>query len=537
MSAAVSLRRERAVFAAGVSAIVVLAASLRLPGLAPPSLYFDDVWVALFAREASLAELLAIKPHHPAGFMALQALALRVLPGAELPVQLLPFAASLAIIPLGAWLVRRRTGGVSGGLLAAVLLALNPTLSDYSVRAKPYATDALLSLVLGAATLACLREPEPRRLRRLAFLAPLAVLFSYPAALVGAVGFAVALSAAFASSRQRGPLMRIAGAFVAAETALGIVLVYGQSNQSLQRFWEYGFVPRGSPSDALAFVASRTALVFVSSFPRDWWALGILVPLGFALLLWRRETRSAAAFVAALWTALFAVSAMRLYPMDGRTTSFAYPLVALVAAATISAQMQRARQAVVREGVLAFLAAAVVLTSASRVAYPAGDDARLVRTLVAESEPGDTVLIYPHANWTAGYYSGWPVRLVPVDYYGTRFEARLLRDRSVVLRSFPGYENHPEVLDPALEELVSRKPDRVLYVAINLAVNRTAAHAHILKFFGASGYRSVRLAVAEEGEVLRFSRQPPLPDSGAPPGLPQGGESRPGPGSSTPAGP
>jgi hypothetical protein len=102
MSPADSLRRERAVFAAGVAAIVVLAISLRLPGLAPPSLYLDDVWVALFAREASLADLMALRPPHPAGFMALQALALRFLPGAELSVQLIPFAASLALIPLGA---------------------------------------------------------------------------------------------------------------------------------------------------------------------------------------------------------------------------------------------------------------------------------------------------------------------------------------------------------------------------------------------------------------------------------------------------
>src|SRR5450759_3492911 len=186
MSPADSLRRERAVFAAGVAAIVVLAISLRLPGLAPPSLYLDDVWVALFAREASLADLMALRPR-------------------------------------GAWLIRRRTGGVSGGILAAVLLALNPTLSDYSVRAKPYATDALLSLILVAATLTCLTEPAPRRLRRLAFLAPLAILFSYPAALVGAVGFAVAFAAVFASTRERGPLTRIAGTFVAAEAALGIL--------------------------------------------------------------------------------------------------------------------------------------------------------------------------------------------------------------------------------------------------------------------------------------------------------------------------
>ena len=75
---------------------------------------------------------------------------MRVLPGAELAVQAIPFAASLALVLLGAWIFWRRTGDAAGATLAAVLLALNPTLSEYSVHAKPYATDAVLALALAA---------------------------------------------------------------------------------------------------------------------------------------------------------------------------------------------------------------------------------------------------------------------------------------------------------------------------------------------------------------------------------------------------
>ena len=53
-------RREKALFGSAVAAVVVLAFSLRLPGLAPPSFYLDDTWVALLARDASLSDLLAI---------------------------------------------------------------------------------------------------------------------------------------------------------------------------------------------------------------------------------------------------------------------------------------------------------------------------------------------------------------------------------------------------------------------------------------------------------------------------------------------
>jgi hypothetical protein len=223
--------------------------------------------------------------------------------------------------------------------------------------------------------------------------------------------------------------------------------------------------------------------------------------------------------------------------VDARTTSFAYPLVALLTAWSISFETRRAGSPLIREGIPAFLAAAVVLTSASRVTYPPFEDARLVRALAAEAKPADTVLLYPHANWSAGYYGGWSVRLVRADYYGARFEARILREGSVTLPGFPGYEDHPEVLDPALEGLVSRKPERVLYLATHLEVNCCAAHVHIGEFLGAYGYRSERLAVAQGAELLRFTRQPPRPESGAPPELPQAGESRPGPLSSTPAGP
>jgi hypothetical protein len=529
-------RRERALFWGAIAAVVLLALSLRLPGLAPPSLYLDDTWVALLARDASLSDLLAIRPHHPFGFVVLLAIARRLLPGAELSVQLLPFAASLALIPLGAWLVWRRTGGLCGGILAAVLLALNPTLSDYAVRAKPYATDALLSLILVAASERCLAKPSPRRLARFALLASLAFLFSYPAALVGAVGFAGAFAASVASTRKRGPLMGLAAAFLAADVLLGFFFVYGQPNRALTSYWGGGFVPLHDPAVAIAFVVSRTILVFVSSFPRGFQALGILVPLGFALLLAHRGTRLAAGLLGALWTAFWVAAAMRLYPVDGRTTAFAYPLVALIAAATISTQVQRARQAVIREGVPAFLAAALVVSSAVPVTYPASEDARLVRALSAEAKPEDVILLYPHANWSAGYYGGWPVHLVPVDYYGTRFEARLIREGAVTLPGLAGYEDRPQLLDPTLRNLVSRRPERVLYLATHLEVSCCAAHAHIRDFLCASGYRSERLALSPGGELLRFTRQLPRAEQGASLPHPRERGSRPGPDPSTPAG-
>ena len=185
------------------------------------------------------------------------------------------------------------------------------------------------------------------------------------------------------------------------------------------------------------------------------------------------------AYAAALWAALFAAAALRLYPVDARTASFAYPFVALLTAWTVSTQTRRAASPLVRRGVPALLAAAVLVSSARPVAYPQFDDARLVRALAAEAKREDAVLVYPHANWAVGYYSGWPVRLVKAEYYGTRFEAQPLREGTTILPGLPGYEERPQVLDPALLEALSRRPPRVLYLATHLEVNCCTAHSHI----------------------------------------------------------
>lgn len=168
--------------------------------------------------------------------------------------------------------------------------------------------------------------------------------------------------------------------------------------------------------------------------------------------------------------------------------------------------------------------------------YPASEDATLVRALSAEARPRDVVLLYPHANWSAAYYGRWPVRLVPVDYYGARFEARLLREGSVTLPGVAGYEDRPQLLDPALRDLVSQKPESVLYLATHLEVNCCAAHVHIRQFLGASGYVSERLALAPGGELIRFTRSPPPAPSGPPPLL-KGRGSPPVPGASALADP
>ena len=104
-------RREKALLVSAVAAVVVLAFSLRLPGLATPSLYLDDTWVALLARDASISPTCwrsdLLIPSDSSSFWQSHAVSC---PEPSSPVQLVPFAASLALVPLGAWLALAADG-------------------------------------------------------------------------------------------------------------------------------------------------------------------------------------------------------------------------------------------------------------------------------------------------------------------------------------------------------------------------------------------------------------------------------------------
>ncbi len=494
-------------FALAVAAVVLLAVALRLPGLDPRSLYIDDTWVGVLVKEAPLSEILALRPHHPIGFLGLLSLVRRAVADPELSVQALPFAASLCLIPLVAWLVRRQTGGAAAGILAAVLVALNPELSAFSIRGKPFETDALVCLVLVALGLDTLLRPSFRRLAWLALLAAVVTPFSYPAGLVGSVVVALAFLRTLGEKRDRVPAAALFALFLAVMAALASVAFSGRGNDTLQSYWASGFMPVGSARGAFDFAASRSRRILESAFPPGWGAMGLLVPLGVAALALRKSTRPGALLAAALWASLLAAAALRLYPLSSRTAVFAYaPIVAFAAGIVgrYSARLPRPSG----EALPGLLAASLVLTASTPLADSRFDDARVVEALERAARPGVGVLIYPNANWSVAYYAGWPMRLAPVDYYGTRFEARPLRARTTLLPGRTGYEVHPEFLDAALGSFFSRSPDEILYIATHLEDDCCAAHARVVDAFRAAGYTGRRLAQAHGAELLRFRREP-----------------------------
>ncbi len=133
----------------GMVGLVTLGALLqRLPGLQPVSLWLDDQWVAVLATAAPISFVLTGDYPCPPGFVLLLKAVVLFAGAGELQLQMFPFLASLAAIPLLAWATTRATGNPALGIIAAVLIAGNVTLAVYGLRVKPYTVDALATATL-----------------------------------------------------------------------------------------------------------------------------------------------------------------------------------------------------------------------------------------------------------------------------------------------------------------------------------------------------------------------------------------------------
>src|SRR5688572_17322562 len=121
---------------------------VRVAWLADKPLWRDEAWVASLARDPALFFDRPLRPV-PVGFLGLSALTLRV-PGLppEIALRVVPLAAGLATVILLP--VLARTLGARAGTASAVtwLAAGMPALVYYSRELKPYALDALATVVV-----------------------------------------------------------------------------------------------------------------------------------------------------------------------------------------------------------------------------------------------------------------------------------------------------------------------------------------------------------------------------------------------------
>lgn len=123
-------RRENSIFAVAVSLVTIWTGYVRSVGLDPHSLWYDDLWVAAVVKVDSLFEAVSLQVPAPPAFVGALWLSKRLVPDPELSLQLVPYCASLAVIPVLAIVVATISRSRALGVVAGSLMALRPVRAD-----------------------------------------------------------------------------------------------------------------------------------------------------------------------------------------------------------------------------------------------------------------------------------------------------------------------------------------------------------------------------------------------------------------------
>ena len=426
-----------------VALLVGLALAVRAPGVSMLGLYRDDAWPMLATR-TDLRRAMRIGVTTPGFEMFLRAWG--EISSATLWVQVPSLAASLASVVLTFHLARRLGCGRAAAMVAGGVLALAPVAVLYATRAKPYAFDALSSLLLVFAAVRVADRPTLRRWAVLALLAGATPLFSASVLPVGMSAVAwTSWRVWWPTAGQPGD-RRAAVALPASYAAvMGVyaLVVLSTVPPPLRMYWAPNYV-RGPDSAVFVLEQFAAGMFFTRGFPGVlllaaitagvWWARPVLTPLlvgpvamGFGLAVAGRAPFG-----------------------GGRTDLYLYPCVALASALTLekvlsgrSRTADRALSPAVAGALLVF-AATSIRPYALRNPYPGADMAGLTAAVLRQAAPGDGVVVAPFGRYAYALYgrhrpevivssrysagitvaSADPdVLIMPAEYYETGYDA------------------------------------------------------------------------------------------------------------------
>jgi hypothetical protein len=474
----------------GVCAVALL---LRLPAIAPSYLWLDDQWVAVLVRDASIRDLTAFAPPVPFPFVLLLKAITAVFGDSPAALQAVPLLASLAVVPATAALARRITDSRVVAVTAAIFIAADPELARYSVRVKPFALDALATVLIAWLFVAAIRRPSGLALSRLGLVAAVSLLFSFATTISGAVFVHVAAFVAVVIVVRQRPVESpylVWGALYACAifdlVALSVFAFTARAHATAPVFayWKDFYLPLESVALAWNFLVSKGVAVFAGTVP------GLapqptlaLVCFGTLALVAKPRTRTAALSIAAVFGLLLIVSALEYYPVGGgRTDLFTHPLSAMLAATGLYAMASILPPAAtaVRPAVLVLAAIAgiaaiaaivvvAVIAPSSLVSYPRAGDRDVIEHAAARLSPEDTVIIYPWSTWAVALYTGWPVHLTAEPSSTNGFYAVPDRPRTLVLREErdgASFRSSATVAASQLEEMLSTGvPSRIYLIA------------------------------------------------------------------------
>ena len=389
------------------------------------SLWYDEAAVALnIMRRGFVALLQPLENQQTAPPLFLWAERVVVLAfGAnEWSLRAVPLLAGIATAPL-MWRVARRLLPASAAVIAVALVALSPTLVRYAAEVKPYAVDALVTLVLLDRMLA-LEESgwSSRRWWQLGIIGVVALVASTPAVFVLAGVVAYVGWRALSARDVRGGARVAALAATWAATFVVLLatvlrpLVTADSpiGRFMQWFWATNFLTTDPPGlavkgSALVWAVLTDTFLGGSAPGGATTALMLVGAVGVVMLV---ATRRIATLLLILVPAgaVVAASALRRYPIAERLVLFAAPLTALVLA---TAQLVVRRLRPGRWGELTTAAATLVLAvlavSGVRYQFQSSEgwqeSRSLVRVAAARHEDGVPVWVSGGGEVAWRFYS------------------------------------------------------------------------------------------------------------------------------------
>lgn len=418
------------------SLFVLVAGRARSIGLDPHTLWNDDAWVAALTR-IGFWEAVTAPTNAPPGFIAASWLMSATTLDPEVALQVLPFLAALASIPVVMLVAARLTNSLGLGIAAGALVVMQPALVHYSVFVKQYSLEFLgVSLTLLLAH-AWLEELNSRRAAGLGVAATITATMGYGTVLAVAVlvnaavlTAALRLRAARQSASLLPGLVLFAG-FNAAMLAYYVLLLRPRAAGEPDPYWLGFFLSTASLNESLSFLRSRAFNAIGGAFPEGWNQAMWLAAVGLVWLALRRNTRWLTGAIALLAAGLLAASRLHLYPIGaGRTDIFAYPVILVLSVAGVAALTEplgRARPLL--RGVIAIIAVAWAVAGAPGKPYFDLDLSNYARTLDERAKPADGILVYPQATFLTTFYTEIPAELLEarlgVPYFRMRREGAL----------------------------------------------------------------------------------------------------------------
>jgi hypothetical protein len=218
-------------------ALCVVGAAWRITAYAQNrSLWYDEAALALNIAGRGFVELVEPLDYlqtAPPLFLWIERSIVLLFGASEWALRALPLAAGLATAPL-MWRVACRILPAPAAVLAVALVALSPTLVRYSAEVKPYATDALVTLLVLDTTVRVTDDPSrSHRWRALGLVGLAAIVASTPSVFVLAGVIAYLTTGALLSSDAL--LGRRTASLAAGWAALFIVLLLTVVSTAVER--------------------------------------------------------------------------------------------------------------------------------------------------------------------------------------------------------------------------------------------------------------------------------------------------------------